>query len=86
MARKSIEPLNVIARAPFHIFYEGPAQIVSATNKVGPFDILPGHTDFFSMLRPGEVIIDTEEDEIRFTITNGILSVRGSDVMLFVNI
>ena len=83
---KNDPPLNVVARAPFQIYYEGPAQIVSAKNKVGPFDILPGHTDFFSMLRPGEVVIDTTDQQIRFEISNGIISVRGGEVMLFVNI
>ena len=39
--------LTVIARAPFTVYYEGPASAVSAKNRVGPFDILPGHADFF---------------------------------------
>lgn len=77
--------LSVIARAPFHIYYEGGAQAVSAANKVGNFDILPGHADFFSVLIPGEVIIETGADPINFTITNGIVAVRDDEVMLFVN-
>lgn len=79
--------LSVIARAPFHVYFEGEAQAVSAANSVGPFDILPGHADFFSILDPGEVIIDTGTDEpISFEITNGIAAVRNDEVMLFVNI
>lgn len=79
--------LTVIARAPFHIYYEGPAQTVSAVNRVGAFDILPSHADFFSILEPGEVSIDTgAEEPIIFTIHNGIVAVRNDEVMLFVNI
>jgi hypothetical protein len=37
----TVTQLSVTARAPFHIYYEGPAQIVSAKNRVGPFDISP---------------------------------------------
>ena len=77
--------LNVVARAPFHIYYEGPAQVVSAKNRVGTFDILPGHADFFSMLTPGDVIIETDADPIAFPIANGIITVRDNQVMLFVN-
>ncbi|HSX36861.1 MAG TPA: hypothetical protein VLG13_01945 [Patescibacteria group bacterium] len=77
--------LTVIARAPFHIFYEGPAVVVSASNKVGDFDILPGHADFFSVLLPGEVVIQTSGEPVTFTITNGIVAVRDNEVMLFVN-
>ncbi|HET7630010.1 MAG TPA: hypothetical protein VFK03_01410 [Candidatus Saccharimonadales bacterium] len=78
--------LSVIARGPFNIFYEGPASSVSASNKVGDFDILPGHADFFSILAPGEVIIETDKEPVSFDIDNGIAAVRDDEVMLFVNI
>lgn len=78
--------LQVVARSPFHVFYEGPAQSVTAANKVGVFDILPGHADFFSILNPGEVIIETGSDQINFDINNGILTVRNNEVTFFVNI
>lgn len=77
--------LTVIARAPFHIYYEGPAASVTAKNRIGTFDILPGHADFFSMLKEGPVIITTDEEEISFTITNGIITVRDNHALLFVN-
>lgn len=78
--------LHVIARAPFHIYYEGLAHRVSAANKVGLFDILPGHADFFSLIIAGDVAIETDTDTITFPITNGIVTVRDNEVMLFVNI
>lgn len=77
--------LNVIARAPFHKYYEGIAYAVSATNSVGQFDILPGHADFFSILSPGDIVIETASEPISFEITNGILTVRDNEVLLFVN-
>lgn len=77
--------LFVIARAPFHVYYEGAAQAVTATNKVGRFDILPGHADFFSMLIPGEVTIETTSEPITFSIKYGIVTVRDNSVQLFVN-
>lgn len=79
--------LTVNARAPFHVYYDGPADAVSALNKVGQFDILPGHADFFSVMEPGEVLIETGAKEpVTFTITNGIVTARDNEVMLFVNI
>lgn len=80
------EELQVIARSPFKLYYEGPAFSVSATNRIGPFDILPGHADFFSMLQPCEIIIETDSEEpIIFDITNGIVTARDNEVMVFVN-
>jgi F-type H+-transporting ATPase subunit epsilon len=86
MAHTELSPLTVVARAPFHVYYEGLAERVSATNKVGNFDILPGHADFFSVLNPGNVTIETKTNIVSFAITNGIVAVRGEKVMLFVNI
>lgn len=79
--------LNVIARSPFNVYYEGPAQSLSAVNRVGPFDILPGHADFFSVLNAGEIIIETGADKepVGFMINNGIITVRDNEVLLFVD-
>ena len=77
--------LNVIARAPFQLYYEGAATSVSAANKVGEFDILPGHADFFSMLTPGEIVIGTDKEPVKFDISTGIITVRDNEVFLFVN-
>lgn len=82
--KKTEQPqLKVIARAPFQVYYEGQATVVSAENRVGKFDILPGHADFFSMLTPGSVIIETDKEPVTFDITNGIITVRNDEVMLF---
>lgn len=79
--------LRVIARSPFHIYYEGAARRVSAANKVGPFDILPGHADFFSVMNPGKVVVEPEtgDEPVSFNITSGIVAVRDNEVMLFAN-
>lgn len=79
--------LQVKARAPFTVYYEGPARVVSARNRVGPFDVLPGHADFFSVLTPCDVIIELDDAEpVMFHITNGIITVRDNEVLLFANI
>lgn len=87
MSKKNEEPaLNVNAASPFHVFYEGSAVAVSAYNKVGPFDVLPGHSAFFSVLQAGEVIIDTGKELVNFKISNGFIRVLNNTVELFANI
>ena len=81
-----VETLHIIARAPFHVYYEGEARALTATNKVGVFDILPGHADLFSVLVPCEVVIETEEEPVVFDIKSGIVTVRQNEVMLFVDV
>lgn len=85
MSDQSDPQLQIIARAPFRVYYEGPAFLLSAANKVGRFDVLPGHADFFSVLVPGNVVIETEKGTVQFPITNGIIAVRSDEAMLFVN-
>jgi F0F1-type ATP synthase epsilon subunit len=68
------------------VYYEGEASAVSAVNRVGPFDVLPGHADFFSVLEPGQVIIDINgKDPVTFDITTGIITARNNEIHLFVN-
>lgn len=78
--------LHIIARAPFQLYYDGQASAVSAANRIGPFDILPGHADFFSMLTPSQIVIETEHDPITIDAKNGLITVRDNEVLLFVNI
>lgn len=85
MSQRKNSQLNVIARAPFNVYYEGAAESVTATNRVGEFDILPGHADFFSVLSPCEVVIKGDGDPVAFNINAGMITVRNNDVMLFVN-
>lgn len=80
------ETLNVVVRSPFELYYEGEAISLSATNRVGNFDILPGHADFFSMLEPGEVIVQiTDKEPVKIDAKSGILTVRDNQAFLFVN-
>lgn len=79
------QPLDVIARAPFTLYFEGEATSLTASNRVGEFDILPGHADFFSVLEPCEIIIEHSGEPTKFDISNGIITVRDNQVMLFCN-
>ncbi|HRJ05978.1 MAG TPA: F0F1 ATP synthase subunit epsilon [Candidatus Saccharibacteria bacterium] len=80
------ERLNVVARSPFELYFEGEATALSATNRIGDFDILPGHADFFSMLEPGEIIVTpTEGEPVKIDTKSGIITVRDNQVLLFVN-
>lgn len=82
-SENQLAELHVIARSPFHVYYEGSAEVLSAENPVGQFDILPGHADFFSVLNPGKVVISTKGKPVSFTIATGILTVRDNQVFLF---
>jgi F0F1-type ATP synthase epsilon subunit len=46
----STPPLTVIINSPERLVWEGKAEYVSSENSQGPFDILPMHSNFISIL------------------------------------
>jgi F0F1-type ATP synthase epsilon subunit len=76
--------LHVKVIAPTETFYDGPAVSISAKNKVGPFDILSNHANFFSLLTEGDVIVNTGHQQLTFPIFHGILKVTNNTATLFV--
>lgn len=76
--------LHVKVVSPSQTFYEGPADSVSAVNKVGPFDILPNHANFFSLLTQGDIIVRVVGQGLKFPIKHGIVKVTNNVITLFI--
>lgn len=87
MAKKPVAPptlLHVKVISPAQVYYEGTAKAVSATNKVGAFDILADHANFFSLLTEGDIVVDTGTQQLHFPIKHGIVKVTNNVVTLFI--
>ncbi|MGH7196847.1 MAG: F0F1 ATP synthase subunit epsilon [Candidatus Saccharimonadales bacterium] len=84
MKFKGDPKLQVKILSPSQTYYEGPAHSVSAVNKVGPFDVLANHANFFSLLSKGDIVVSTPGQELRFPIEDGIVKVTNNAVTLFV--
>lgn len=78
--------LTVRVLSPTQTFYNGPATTVSAHNKVGPFDILVNHANFFSLLTAGDVTINTGQRRFSIPVSQGIIKVSNNKVTLFIDI
>ncbi|MCW1908525.1 MAG: hypothetical protein KIH63_004250 [Candidatus Saccharibacteria bacterium] len=72
--------------APFKVYFDDMAQSVSAVNDTGPFDILPRHHHFMTLLNPGDVVIRTAEGEQRITINRGVMHVKANQVIVFLDV
>lgn len=86
MKNEQQQQLNVIVLSPYETFYDGVANSVSAVNKIGPFDVLPGHINFMSLLSRGSIKLNTPSGEKSFKLERGILKVHDNQVKVFVNI
>lgn len=73
--------------APFKNYFEGVANSISAVNGTGPFDILPGHHKFLTLLSACDIDIRTDEgSEEKVTISMGIMYVLEDRVTVFLDV
>ena len=88
-ARSGGEPKNRFKLkifSPYQVYYQGDAISVSAQNRTGPFDILAGHINFFSLLTGGTIVVNTGFQRLEFQVARGILRVNHDDVTLFADV
>jgi F0F1-type ATP synthase epsilon subunit len=84
MKLKGEPRLRVKIISPAQTYYDGPAMSVSAVNKVGPFDILADHANFFSLLTEGDIVVGTGHQDLRFPVTHGIVKASNNTILLFI--
>ena len=79
--------MKVRVYSPFRTYYDGPAFSVSAENATGPFDILPKHHNFISLLLPCDLILRTvSKGDQKFSISGGIMHVKADQVIIFLDV
>jgi F0F1-type ATP synthase epsilon subunit len=85
-AKKKELALRIKVYSPFKVYYDGEANSISAENDTGPFDILPRHHRFMTLLNPCDIVIRTKEKEQHIRITRGIMHVRQDQVTVFLDV
>lgn len=80
------QKLHVKVHSPFKVYFEGEADNVSATNNTGPFDILPRHHKFITLLNAGELIVRNDDKEQHIRIARGIMHVKTNTVTVFLDV
>jgi hypothetical protein len=79
--------MHVKVHSPFNTYYEGPAFSISAENATGPFDILPEHHSFISLLSPCDLIVrSVQSGEQKIRISGGIMHVKADEVIVFLDV
>lgn len=79
--------MHVKVYSPFRDYYDGQAVSISAQNATGPFDILPRHHNFISLLNACELIIRTTgQGEQKIVISGGIMHVKADQVIVFLDV
>lgn len=72
--------------SPFKVYFNAQAFSISAVNATGPFDILPKHHNFMSLINPCELHIFSPQGETRIRISGGLLFVQSDAVKVFLDV
>ena len=78
--------LSVKVASAQSVFCEGKARSVSSVNLVGPFDVLPKHENFISLIKDKIVVYPEAGKKYELPIAHGLLEVSGDRVQIFVGI
>lgn len=79
--------MHVKVYAPFRTYFDGEAASVSAENKTGPFDILPRHKNFMSLLMPCTITVRIpNQPDFNLKVTRGVMHVKSDKVTIFLDV
>jgi hypothetical protein len=79
--------MHVKVHSPYRSYFDGDAYSLSAENATGPFDVLPRHHNFISLLTPCEVVVRSPgNDDRRIRISGGLLHVKKDQAIIFLDV
>ncbi len=71
---------------PNRILWEGTAKSVSSKNNFGPFDLLPEHANFVTLVKKEPIIIRSTKEEKTFSFDSAIIYIHKNKVLIFAQI
>lgn len=78
--------MSVKVYSPFKTYFDGEAFSISAASATGPFDILPKHHNFITLLVPCEVVVRTGGGDEQINISGGLMHVKADKVIVFLDV
>lgn len=79
--------IHVKVYSPFQTYYDDEAESISAENLTGPFDILPQHRNFITLLVACELDIKSAKGgDKKIKINKAVMHVRRNSVTVFLDV
>lgn len=85
-ADKKSATMHLKIYSPYKVYFDGDALSVSAESATGPFDILPKHHNFITLLEPCDAIVRTNRGDQTIRISGGVMHVKADDVVVFLDV
>lgn len=84
MSKSDLLHLRILA--PTAVIYDGEVTSVSSENHVGSFDVLAGHTNFFTLLSTDAINVDEQGKKLNFKVQGGIMKVHDDSITIYGNL
>lgn len=78
--------MNIEVRKREGLVFSGLVRAVSSYNEKGPFDVLPYHTNFISIIREEVVLYKTDGTEEKIPVDVGVLLVRENNAEAYLGV
>jgi F0F1-type ATP synthase epsilon subunit len=81
--------MHIKVYSPFKTYFNEDGYSLTGENATGPFDVLPHHHNFMTLLGACELIIkpvNTPPEEQRIRISGGLMHVKADQVTVFLDI
>jgi F0F1-type ATP synthase epsilon subunit len=81
--------MHIKVYSPFKTYFDQESYSISGQNATGPFDILPRHHNFITLLGACELIIRpvlAPPEEQRIRISGGLMHVKSDKVTVFLDV
>ncbi len=75
--------LSVKVMNPNKVLWEGEAKSVSSKNNFGPFDLLPEHANFITLIKKEKVVVRTSIEVKDFYFDNAVIYIHKNQVLIF---
>ena len=78
--------LSVMIRSRETVYFNGPAAAVSSINQKGPFDILPQHAHFISLIQDGAIVRKDDGTQSQIYFSQAILKTNNDRVEIYIGL
>lgn len=78
--------MRVKVYSPFKNYFDEPAYSISAENHTGPFDILPRHHNFMTLVSACEMKITAPTGDKTIRINRAVMHVKADEIVVFLDV
>lgn len=86
MADADQPTMHIKVYAPFKTYFDDNAYSISAENDTGPFDILPHHKNFMTLINACVLKIAAPDGEKQIRINRAVMHVKADSVIVFLDV